>query len=312
MRLLIDTFFALFPLYFYMATGALLRRMKILKTEDLPKMNALLFRSFLFFSLFNNVRGVDFSGGQNGRLLLFGVCAVVLLFALYMLTVPRIVRDPQRAPVVIQAMYRSNFVLLGLAYAEQLCGPENIGPVSLLVSVIVPLFNLMAVCTFELLRGGRLHLGQILLKIVKNPLIIASALGALCALCKITFPEYLDKPMKSLGSVATPFAMVLVGASLTLKSLARNRRLVLGVSAVKLLLTPLLVVPAAVLMGFRDAALVGILTATAAPTAVVSVAMSYELGGDGELAAQIVATTSLLSLVTMFLWILLLRGMGYC
>ena len=312
MRLLIDTFFALFPLYFYMATGALLRRMKILKTEDLPKMNALLFRSFLFFSLFNNVRGADFSGAQNGRLLLFGVCAVVLLFALYMLTVPRIVRDPQRAPVAIQAMYRSNFVLLGLAYAEQLCGPENIGPVSLLVSVIVPLFNLMAVCTFELLRGGRLHLGQILLKIVKNPLIIASALGALCALCKITFPEYLDKPMRSLGSAATPLAMVLVGASLTLKSMARNRRLVLGVSAVKLLLTPLLVVPAAVLMGFRDAALVGILTATAAPTAVVSVAMSYELGGDGELAAQIVATTSLLSLVTMFLWILLLRGMGYC
>ncbi|MBQ3652330.1 MAG: AEC family transporter [Clostridia bacterium] len=312
MRLLIDTFFALFPLYFYMATGALLRRMKILKTEDLPKMNALLFRSFLFFSLFNNVRGADFSGAQNGRLLLFGVCAVVLLFALYMLTVPRIVRYPQRAPVAIQAMYRSNFVLLGLAYAEQLCGPENIGPVSLLVSVIVPLFNLMAVCTFELLRGGRLHLGQILLKIVKNPLIIASALGALCALCKITFPEYLDKPMRSLGSAATPLAMVLVGASLTLKSMARNRRLVLGVSAVKLLLTPLLVVPAAVVMGFRDAALVGLMTAAAAPTAVASVAMSYELGGDGELAAQIVATTSLLSLVTMFLWILLLRGMGYC
>ena len=312
MRLLIDTFFALFPLYFYMATGALLRRMKILKTEDLPKMNALLFRSFLFFSLFNNVRGADFSGAQNGRLLLFGVCAVVLLFALYMLTVPRIVRDPQRAPVAIQAMYRSNFVLLGLAYAEQLCGPENIGPVSLLVSVIVPLFNLMAVCTFELLRGCRLHLGQILLKIVKNPLIIASALGALCALCKITFPEYLDKPMRSLGSAATPLAMVLVGASLTLKSMARNRRLVLGVSAVKLLLTPLLVVPAAVVMGFRDAALVGLMTAAAAPTAVASVAMSYELGGDGELAAQIVATTSLLSLVTMFLWILLLRGMGYC
>ena len=54
------------------------------------------------------------------------------------------------------------------------------------------------------------------------------------------------------------------------------------------------------------------MTAAAAPTAVASVAMSYELGGDGELAAQIVATTSLLSLVTMFLWILLLRGMGYC
>ena len=312
MQLLINTFLALFPLYFYMATGAVLRKMKILKTEDLPRMNALLFRSFLFFSLFNNVRNANFSGMDSGRLLLFGGAAVLFLFTLYMLIVPRIIHDRKQAPVAVQAMFRSNFVLLGLAYAEQLCGPENIGPVSLLMSIVVPLFNLLAVCTFEFLRGGRIHVGRVLLKIIKNPLIIASILGALCAFCRVQFPEYLDKPMKALGSAATPFAMVLVGASLTLKSIAKNRKLVLVVSAVRLILSPLLVVPAAVLLGFRDAALIGIMTATAAPTAVVSVAMSYELGGDGELAAQIVATTSLLSLLTMFLWVLALRGMGYC
>ena len=312
MELLKNTFLALFPLYFYMGTGAVLRRMKVLKTEDLPKLNAFLFRSFLFFSLFNNVRNANFSGMDSGKLMLFGGLAVLFLFGLYMLVVPRIIKDYRQSSVAIQAMYRSNFVLLGMAYAEQLCGAENLGPVSLLVSVVVPMFNLLAVLTFELLRGGKVNVGRILLKIIQNPLIIASLLGAVCAALKIQFPEYLDKPMKSLGSAATPFAMVLVGASLTLKSLEKNKKLVLFVSAARLILSPLLVVPVAVLLGFRDAALVGILTATAAPTAVVSVAMSYELGGDGELAAQIVATTSLLSLVTMFLWILLLRGMGYC
>ncbi len=312
MQLLTNTFLALFPLYFYMATGAVLRKMKILKTEDLPKMNALLFRSFLFFSLFNNVRNANFSGADSGKLLLFGAASVFFLFAVYMLTVPRIIKNYEQSSVAIQAMYRSNFVLLGMAYAEQLCGPENVGPVSLLVSVVVPSFNLLAVLTFELLRGGKVNVGKILLNIIKNPLIIASALGAICALLKITFPEYIDKPMKALASAATPFAMVLVGASLTLKSMAKNKKLVLGVSVVRLILSPLLVVPAAVLLGFRDAALVGIMAATAAPTAVVSVAMSYELGGDGELAAEIVATTSLLSLFTMFLWVLALRGMGYC
>ena len=58
MELLKNTFLALFPLYFYMAVGAYLRKRKVLKTEDLPKYNTLLFRSFLFFSLFNNVRSV--------------------------------------------------------------------------------------------------------------------------------------------------------------------------------------------------------------------------------------------------------------
>ena len=247
------------------------------------------------------MRNGNFSGADSGKLLLFGGASVFFLFALYMLIVPRIIKDYRQSSVAIQAMYRSNFVLLGMAYAEQLCGPENVGPVSLLVSIVVPMFNLLAVFTFELLRGGKVNLGKVLLKIIQNPLIIASALGALCALCKIQFPEYLDKPMKALGSAATPFAMVLVGASLTLKSMAKNKKLVLGVSAVRLILSPLLVVPVAVMIGIRDAALIGVMTATAAPTAVVSVAMSYELGGDGELAAEIVATTSLLSLVTMFL-----------
>ena len=236
MQLLTNTFLALFPLYFYMATGAVLRKMKILRTEDLPKMNALLFRSFLFFSLFNNVRNANFSGADSGKLLLFGGASVFFLFALYMLIVPRIIKDYRQSSVAIQAMYRSNFVLLGMAYAEQLCGPENVGPVSLLVSIVVPMFNLLAVFTFELLRGGKVNLGKVLLKIIQNPLIIASALGALCALCKIQCPEYLDKPMKALGSAATPFAMVLVGASLTLKSMAKNKKLVLGVSAVRLIL----------------------------------------------------------------------------
>ena len=312
MELLKNTFLALFPLYFYMATGAVLRKMKILKTEDLPKLNALLFRSFLFFSLFNNVRNANFSGADSGKLLLFGGASVFFLFALYMLVVPRIIKDYRQSSVAIQAMYRSNFVLLGMAYAEQLCGPENVGPVSLLVSIVVPMFNLLAVFTFELLRGGKVNIGKVLLKIIRNPLIIASALGALCALLNVRFPEYIDKPMKALGSAATPFAMVLVGASLTLTSLAKNKKLVLAVSAVRLILSPLLVVPLAVALGFRDAALVGLMAATAAPTAVASVAMSYELGGDGELAAQIVAATSLLSLVTMFLWVLALRGLGYC
>ena len=312
MELLKISCLALVPLDVYMGTGAVLRKMKILKTEDLPKLNALLFRSFLFFSLFNNVRNADFTGADSAKLLLFGGLSILFLFGLYMLVVPRIIKDYRQSSVAIQAMYRSNFVLLGMAYAEQLCGPENVGPVSLLVSIVVPMFNLLAVFTFELLRGGKVNLGKVLLKILKHPLLIASALGALCALCKIQFPEYLDKPMKALGSAATPFAMVLVGASLTLKSMAKNKKLVLGVSAVRLILSPLLVVPVAVMIGIRDAALIGVMTATAAPTAVVSVAMSYELGGDGDLAAQIVATTSLLSLFTMFLWVLALRGMGYC
>ena len=139
MQLLTNTFLALCPLYFYMATGAVLRKIHMLRTEDLPRMNAFLFRSFLFFSLFNNVRNATFSGAGNGKLMLFGGISVLFLFTLYMLTVPHIIKGYEQSSVAVQGMYRSNFVLLGMAYAEQLCGPENVGPVSLLICIVTPL-----------------------------------------------------------------------------------------------------------------------------------------------------------------------------
>ena len=117
MQLLTNTLLALFPLYFYMATGAVLRKIKSLKTEDLPKTAALLCRSCLFSSLFNNVRNANFSGADSGKLLLFGAAAVFFLFAFYMLTVPRIIKDYKQSSVALQAMYRSIFVLLAMAHA---------------------------------------------------------------------------------------------------------------------------------------------------------------------------------------------------
>ena len=49
----------------------------------------------------------------------------------------------------------------------------------------------------------------------------------------------------------------------------------------------------------------------AAPVAVSSYPMAVAMGADGDLAAQLVAYTTILCLPTIFLWTLLLNSMGW-
>lgn len=312
MQILTDTFTALSPLYFFMLTGALLRKTGIITESLTPALNRILFHSFLPISLFLSVYQTDLSGLDGIKTILFPVGSYVVMFVALMLLVPRFIPEKPAAATVVQGLYRSNFVLLGLAYATQLFGAENIGPASILVAIIVPLFNVLAVLDFELMRGGRPKPLEIIVKILKNPLIIATLLALALRLLHITLPKLVFNPLNTLGSVATPFALVIIGSSLTLSGFRKNSKRVIGVTIGRLIVIPCIFMPLTVLFGIRDVALIAMLTAFAGPAAASSSAMAYQLGGDGELASQIVATTTVLSLPTMYLFIVALRALGLC
>ena len=57
--------------------------------------------------------------------------------------------------------------------------------------------------------------------------------------------------------------------------------------------------------------IVALLSMSACPTAVVSYTMAKEMNADGDLAGEIVATTSILSIFTIFCWVLTLKNLGW-
>jgi predicted permease len=58
-------------------------------------------------------------------------------------------------------------------------------------------------------------------------------------------------------------------------------------------------------MGYRDVALVSILALFASPTAVSSFSMAIAMDADHELAAQIIMASTLMAMVTIFIWLTL-------
>ena len=310
MENLIIAFNVVLPLMLCIMLGYFLNRIGMIGEALRKGMNSLCFKVFLPFYLFQSIYTTDVSAAFNGTLMIFCCVAMTAWFALLMFLIPKVEKENPRRGVLIQAMFRSNFALFGLPMAESLCGAERMGPTSLLIGICVPLVNILAVITLESFRGGKPSIRKMLLGIAKNPLIIASVLGVVFNLLDIPLPSAVQKTITDLGRVATPLSLVALGASFTFASVAGYRmQLALGVSG-KLVICPLIMVSLGVLLGLRAEMLVPVLIFFGAPTAVSSFPMAQQMDGDGELAASLVVFTSALSILTIFLWVFVLKTIG--
>ena len=86
--------------------------------------------------------------------------------------------------------------------AEMLCGGD-MATTSLLVAVVIPMFNILSVIALEVFRGGKVRIKKILLGIIKNPLIISSLLGLLALAAGVRFPTPVEKAIADLAGIAT-------------------------------------------------------------------------------------------------------------
>lgn len=301
---------AVLPLFFCIMLGYFLRRIHMYDENTLNKINRLCFKIFLPVYLFNSIYQTDLSMAFSGKLILFALLGVLGLFGLLMLVIPKLEKENPKRGVMIQGMFRSNFVLFGLPVAVSLCGEDKIGPTSLLVGIVVPVFNVLAVITLETFRGGKPSIAKMAKGVATNPLILSSLLGVLLYLLGIRLPYAVEKTVTDLGRVATPLSLVALGGCFRFGKVREyGKQLTIAVTG-KLVLCPLVMVTLGILMGFRNETLIPILIMFAAPTAVSSFTMAQQMDGDGELAAELVVFTSGFSILTMFLWIFVLKQVG--
>ena len=225
--------------------------------------------------------------------------------------IPLIEKENRKRGVLIQTIFRSNFVLFGIPVVLSLFGDQGAGITSLLIMVVVPLFNFLAVIVLEVFRGGEISIEDIARGIIKNPLIISSVLGLIMMLMEIKLPIFLEKTIGDISKIATPLALIILGGSFEFNKIKGNiRNIFIGVVG-RLIIIPSIFVPIAITMGFRNVELASVLIMFSAPTAVSSFTMAQQMDADSELAGQLVVFTTGFSIVTIFFWILVVKELGY-
>lgn len=301
---------AVLPMCLVMALGYGTRRLGWIRREEISAINKIAFRIFLPCLLYYNVYCSDLSGSFDPLLMAYAVGGVLLTFGLslgYTLLTEKL---PERRGVMIQGMFRSNYVIMGIPVATALLGADQLGTVSILIAVVVPLFNMLSVVVLEVFRGQKPKPLHILGQIAKNPLVIGSVLGILTLAAGIRLPHILEQTIQNISAIASPLQLFLLGAFFQFSGLKTYRRELVTVSAAKLIVAPGLFLGLGALLGFRDVAFVSLIGVFASPTAVNSFTMAQQMGGDAELAGDIVVITSAMSILTMFLWIFLFKSLG--
>ena len=310
MENLLMSFRVVFPLFLMLSLGYGIRRANIVDDYILDGCSNLVFKVFLPVMLFLSVCGTSLEKALDVRLLIFATVGIVLFFILTMLVIPLIEKSDAKRGVMVQGIFRSNFVLFGFPVTVSLCGPENTDTVLMLIAVIVPVFNVLSVIALEIFRGGKINVGQIFTGIFKNPLIIAGVLGILVLLSGFKMPDILQKPLDDIGRTATPLALIAIGGTFKFSTLAGSAKQLIISVAGKLVVGPAIIIAAGIAFGFRGVSLAALMVLVCSPTAVSSFPMAKKMGADGALAGQIVVFTSLFSVVTIFFWIFLLAQLG--
>lgn len=298
------------PLFVVMAVGYFVKRIGLIDESLAKKMNGLVFRVFLPVMLCKNIMESSLESLMHPGIFVFAALGIVIMFAALYFLIPRIEPDNGKRGVMIQAIMRSNYAYFGIPLIQAIFPGQDVSVTSLLVVVVVPIFNVLAVVALESFRGGKANIGVILRRIATNPLIIGSLAGLALLLTGWKLPEIVMKPVNDLAKVATPLALFLLGASIDFsKTGAHVRQLALCVSG-KLVLFPVLAVALAALLGFRNVELASVMVIFGAPTAVNSAIMAQQMGGDGDLATEAVVFTTAFSALTVFLFVFLLKTFG--
>lgn len=308
------------PIFLVMVLGYFLKQIGMLDDHFVTVANKFNFKVTLPFMVFRDLSQVDIREEFDIRFVLFCAISSTICFWAIWGAVKLFLKDKSLRGAFVQASFRSSAAVMGLAFISNIYGASAMGPMMIIGAV--PLYNIFSVLvlTFEAstedegadnAKRDTEKIKQACVNIAKNPIIISIALGVIVALIGIDFPIMVDKTVNSVAQLATPLALIGLGAGFEGRKAIAKLRPTMWASAIKLIIQPLIFIPAAIWLGFTGEKLVAILIMLAAPATPSCYIMAKNMKNDGTLTASIIVMTTLLAAFTLTGWIYLLKTLGY-
>lgn len=302
------------PIFLVMVLGWGLKQTGMLNDNFVTVANKFNFQVTLPFLVFRDISSVDIKAVFDLQYVLFCAIASSICFWVIWGSAKLFLKDKSMTGAFVQASFRSSAAVMGLAFIQNMYGQSAMGP--LMIIGAVPLYNIYSVLvlTFEA-RGNtetnkKDKIKDACINILKNPIIIAIALGLLVSLLEIHFPVMVDKTVSNVAQMATPLALIALGAGFEGRKALAKIKPTLCASFIKLIAQAVVFLPIAAWMGFNGEKMIALIVMLAAPATPSCYIMAKNMDNDGVLTASIVVTTTLLAAFTLTGWIFLLKTMG--
>ena len=301
---------AVLPFLIYISFGYGVRRAGVADEAFMYRLNSLIFRAFFPIMMFYNLYSVEHGLSLDPKMVGLSAASILLLELLLVLIVPRLVAENPKRGVIIQAMYRSNFVLFGIPLATSIFGSGGTTLATMMIAIVIPIYNVTAVIILEMYRGGKISPGVLAKNVIHNPMIRGAVVGFVFFILNIKLPASVEEPIAQLAALSTPMALFVLGGTLHFSAIRHNLRYLVPAISIKLLVLPAIALAAATALGLGSVERFVYFEMFATPVATASYSMAQNMGGDGELAGQLVFISTSVSVFTIFLWVFFLSGTG--
>lgn len=296
------------PVFLVIVVGMVLRKVGLFSESYAAMTDKFVFKAALPILLFKDISEMDFRQDFDIKFVVFCAVATLCMFLLVWGFALLFLKDKSMVGSFAQGSARGSAAILGIALATNIYGSSGLAP--LMIFSAVPLFNILSVVilTVSAQHGEKkIDVKKILKNIITNPIILGILAGVPFSLFDITLPTVLTKAISSVSATATPMALLAIGASFRFAEAKKRLAPSLAASFIKLFALPLVFLPIAVALGFRDSSLVAIFVMLGSPTTVTCYIMSKNMNNDSVLSSNIVMLATLLSSVSVTFWVFILR-----
>ena len=244
---------AVIPFLCYISFGYAMKVKGVVKEEFLQQLNKMVFKVMYPFMTFYNIYKADASSLPRPVMLIFSGVSILALEVILVFIVPKIVKENPKRGVIIQAVYRSNFVLFGLPLTISVFGDAASSVAAMVVTVVVTIYNTTSVVILEMFNSeGKTTARSLLLNVAKNPLLQGAVVGLAFFFLGIKVPKSLLTPIAAFADMTSPLALFVLGGTLHFNAIRGNLKYLVPTLSFKLLALPALRLAIAYQFGLRE------------------------------------------------------------
>lgn len=298
------------PVFMLILIGVFLKKIKLLDDSFTKKSVNLIFKLVLPVMIFNDISTSEIAENFDGKIVGIATVSIFIMFFISWVIVLFSTKDNKKRAAFSQGAFRANYAILGLPLTKAVFPSENMVNATVILAVSMVIYNVLSIIFLEMFLNSKGGIKSTLTGIIKNPVIISAVLGSIFYICGINLPTVARSTLSYIGQMCVPLSLITIGASMVYEKVKSTMKLAVWGAVVKTIINPLLFTFPAILLGIKGGNLGVLFIFWAAPCAVAGYAMTRNMGGDYDLAGNIIMVSTAMSFFVMFIGLFLLKNAG--